>query len=154
MTTAAPAAPASETAAVQALDPSSAPVPAPEPPYVPDMALLRRLAHRLFVAEAERAAVGRKADAIHKTLLEEWTEANDGLAADGAAPLTPIQLPGEGSVALIPACVAHPIDAKGCKLKLEANGARLRELGLTDVDDTAPTSTVKRPAYLRLTAKL
>lgn len=119
--------------------------PAPGDP-MPDGSLpptsLAELGALVLLAEREHKAAERQRDALRAELLER-------MAAGGVGKL---ELP-EAFITCQEASGSESVDAKACAEKLLALGARLRELGQRDVDDTIPTKSVRRAPSLRITAR-
>lgn len=108
------------------------------------MTAIEKLARRLFSSERALTGALRRRDGLRAEVLAR-------MVADGAKR---IEVTGQGSVSYLEASTAQGIDAKACADKLEALGAKLRELGTRDVDDTVPMRTTSRAASIRITPGL
>lgn len=64
-----------------------------------------------------------------------------------------VDVPGSGFVSYSSPTTSTPIDGKACALKLEALGARLRAMGINDVDDAVPMGVSDRRASVRVTLR-
>jgi hypothetical protein len=104
---------------------------------------LEDLAALLIVAERDCKAAEKNREAIRWELLERMAEGE----------VKKIELP-EALVTYLEPSSADVVDGTALKAKVEALGARLRDLGLHDVDDAVPTKVVRRAAGLRITARL
>lgn len=114
-------------------------------------------AQLLLVAEIEFASGKRTKEALAAELVAE-IEAELASAATAGdvhreTAARRIEIPG-ALVTYVAAGSSTNLQQTRCVEMLEALGARLRELGLTDVKDTAPYSASPRPAYLKITPRL
>lgn len=111
----------------------------------------------LLVAETELAAAERQRDALAAELLLEVEDELAAAAADGdvarGKAARRLEIPG-GLVSYVEPGTSRSLQQKACVSKLEALGARLRDLGLRDVDDAAPYGSAPRAAYLKVTPRL
>lgn len=104
---------------------------------------LSDLAALLLVAEREAKAAADQRDAV-------WDELLARMDAESVATL---DLP-EALVTYLSASSSQIVDTKALVAKVEALGARLRDLDARNVDDEVPVKTSRRAASLRITPKL
>ena len=116
--------------------------PAPAAPSAPLSD--NELAKLLLVAERECKAAERAREGLRA----------DMLARMEASGLGRLELAGEGLISVVPATSGEILDGEACKAKIEALGARLRDLGQRDVDDVIPKKLSRRCASLRVTPRL
>jgi hypothetical protein len=115
------------------------------------------LAALLFDAERALAAAERSRDTLRAKLLAEMegemaaaTAAGDAERAKAARKL---DLLGQGSVTYLEAGSSDRLDQTAAIEKIATLGARLRDLGETEVDDAAPFKSIPRRASLRVTPR-
>lgn len=109
----------------------------------------------LVAAEAALAAAQRARNALATELLAtmETSLAGAGEAAGRQEITRRIEVPG-ALVTYVPPGTSQRLQERLCVTKLQALGARLRDLGDADIDDAAPYTQVARAAYLKVTPRL
>ena len=104
---------------------------------------LRDLAALVLLGEREAKRAAEACAGLRAELLARMQD--DGVPK--------IELEG-APVAVVEPTTAETLDGDAARAKIGALGARLRDLGQRDVDDTVPTKPVRRGASLRVTARL
>jgi hypothetical protein len=111
----------------------------------------------LLVAEEGLAAAKRTRDAVAAELLAEVEDeiATASLDLDAGREVRARRLAIPGAlISYVEAGTCTSLQQKACIAKLEALGARLRDLEIRDVDDAAPYTSSPRAAYLKVTPRL
>lgn len=115
---------------------------------------LEELVATLFIAEREYKHAERAREALREDVIRQMLANVDKARRigdqDAASAAHRVELVGEGSVLLIPASSAEVLDGPRCAEMLEALGARLRDLGATNVADQVPKKLIHRSAQIRV----